>query len=66
MCEKRITHWTCTIRNIILIIVFSIFAYIVVACLHFLDVLKKIFAVDPKFSKEDFYALVKYLYFDIC
>ena len=57
MCEKRITHWTCTIRNIILIIVFSIFAY---------DVLKKIFAVDPKFSKEDFCALVKYLYFDIC
>lgn len=57
MCEKRITHWTCTIRNIILIIVFSIFAY---------DVLKKIFAVDPKFSKEDFYVLVKYLFFDIC
>lgn len=97
--------------SIILIVVFFIFAYIVVARLHFLDVLeknkrsvvtapqttvegildektrsmldkdgdgeimiseyypltedevlKKIFAVDSKFSKEDFYAWVKHLY----
>lgn len=97
--------------SIILIVVFLIFMYIVVARLHFLDVLeknkrsvvtapqttvegildektrsmldkdgdgeimiseyypltedevlKKIFAVDSKFSKEDFYAWVKHLY----
>ena len=97
--------------SIILIVVFFIFAYIVVARLHFLDVLeknkrsvvtapqttvegildektrsmldkdgdgeimiseyypltedevlKKVFAVDSKFSKEDFYAWVKHLY----
>lgn len=97
--------------SIILIVVFLVFAYIVVARLHFLDVLeknkrsvvtapqttvegildektrsmldkdgdgeimiseyypltedevlKKVFAVDSKFSKEDFYAWVKHLY----
>ncbi len=97
--------------SIILIVVFLVFAYIVVARLHFSDVLeknkrsvvtapqttvegildektrsmldkdgdgkimiseyypltedevlKKIFAVDSKFSKEDFYAWVKHLY----
>lgn len=97
--------------SIILIVVFLVFAYIVVARLHFLDVLEKknrsavtapqstvegildektrsmldkdgdgeimiseyypltedevlknILAVDPKFSKEDFYAWVKHLY----